>query len=253
MLSKFKEFYAVYGYYSFRVWILHILSLCAILYLDIEYLLAGIVFFLLVMPLHTLVFHDWISHEYVRPRNKLAEWFSLFVFYSQDDTIRGKKNYHVYHHRNWQNQDLDPTYQKLKGLPWYRYVFGLQTPVKQNIPNIENSLLESSSLVKLLDKNHRRIYFLLVVVLLCVLPFSWFVITMIWYPWLFMIVYNTHDYYFHGPWQGSDRSWFTVIFTTQAWHRAHHSRWRDEFYGPGWWRILNPGWYWRHLLFRSTL
>ena len=169
MLHQLKEFYSIYGYYSFRVWALHILSLCSIVYLGLDYFYIGIIFFLLVMPLHTLIFHEWISHEYVQPRNKLCKLFSLFVFYSQDNTIRGKKNYHVYHHRHWLNQDLDPTYQKLKKLPWYRYVLGLQKPIAQHIPNIENSLLESSNLVKTLDKYHRAIYVALALILFCIL------------------------------------------------------------------------------------
>jgi hypothetical protein len=252
MLHQLKEFYSIYGYYSFRVWALHILSLCSIVYLGLDYFVIGIIFFLLVMPLHTLIFHEWISHEYVQPRNKLCKLFSLFVFYSQDNTIRGKKNYHVYHHRHWLNQDLDPTYQKLKKLPWYRYVLGLQKPIAQHIPNIENSLLESSSLVKTLDKYHRAIYVALALILFGILPFNWFVTTMIWYPWLSMIAYNTHDYYFHGPWQGKDKNCLSIIFGTAAWHIAHHESWRNEYYGPGYWRVLSPGWYWRYLLFKTS-
>jgi len=252
MLRQLKEFYSVYGYYSLKVWTLHILSLCSIVYLGLECFVVGIIFFLLVMPLYTLIFHDWVSHEYIQPRNKLSKLFSLFMFYLQDNTIRGKKNYHVHHHRHWLNQDLDPTYQKLKKLPWYRYVFSLQKPIAQHIPDIENSLLESSNLIKTLDKYHRAIYVTLVLVLFCILPFNWFVTTMIWYPWLCIIVYNMHDYYFHGPWKGKDKNWLTLIFSTAAWHIAHHESWCKEYYGPGWWRMLNPGWYWRQLLFKTS-
>lgn len=228
---------------------MHVLAITGLIVLDFEYFLYGTVIFFFMMHLYALVFHDWISHEYIQPRTWLLKGILLLFFYTQDNTIKSKKNYHVYHHRFWRDRALDPTYQKLKNLSLVRYVFSLHSPVQQSIPNTESSVLESSVLIKTLDKYSKHIYFAYLLLMFAVCSTGWFFAVAVYFPWLMLILFNVHDYYFHGPVNGKDASWTTFVFSTQAWHRRHHEFWFEEYYGPGWWRLLNPAWYYRHLFF----
>jgi hypothetical protein len=244
-----QEFYKTYGYYFIKVWCIHILAILGFFILDNTYIAIGLIVGVLFWHLYGLVFHDWISHEYIKPRNRLFTWLMLFVFYSQDNMIRKKKNYHVYHHKHWKDRDVDPTCQKLEGLSLFRYLFSLHKPVAQNIPEVTNSILETNRLVRILDAHSRKLYFASIIVLWAILPFAWFFIAAVYVPWTIMIIANYHDYFFHGPMQGQDRSILTLIFSCQAWHIEHHTHWHTEYYGPGYWYLINPTWYYRKLFF----
>ena len=251
MINKIKQIYNTFGYYFFKVWFLHLFTLLGLLFIDLKYFGIAWILFFIFMPFYQLIFHDWLSHEYVKPKNYFAKWVSLIFFYTQDNTVLVKKNYHVNHHRNWLTPDKDPTVQKMKGLSYIRYVLGWQMPVLQDVISVENSILKSSKLVQWLDKNQRVLYWIHMLVLFALLPLPWFMVVAIYFPWTMMIVASSHDYYFHGPVKGKDSSWLVPLFSAGAWHVHHHDYWKEgEYYGPGLWCWINPGWYFRLLLFK---
>jgi hypothetical protein len=244
-----KRFYQIYGYYYIRVWIIYLLSAVGLFLfspLDIAFvLLVGLLFY----HLYGIIYHDWISHSYIEPRNLFFKWILLLVFYSQDNTIQKKKNYHVYHHKTWTDPSLDPTQQKLKDKTLFRYLFSLHKPVSQNISIIDVSLLEKEPMIKSVDKYGKFVYSCILISLFVIFPFKWFFAVAIYFPCIILLLSNYHDYYFHGPLKGKDKNYLTVLFSTQAWHIEHHERWREEYYGPGYWYLINPGWYFRKLFF----
>lgn len=244
-----KEFYNTYGYYYIRIWSIHVLALAGLFIFDLASIAGILIAALLFYHVYALIYHEWISHSYIKPRNSFVKWILLLMFYSQDNTIQKKKNYHVYHHRMWEDPNCDPTQQKLKDKSLFRYLFGLHKPVAQTIPSIEISLLETEPVIKYLDKYGRVLYTCILVSLFLILPFTWFFAVAVYFPCFMTVCANFHDYYFHGPLHGKDKNYLTLLFSTQAWHIEHHLRWHDEYYGPGYWCLMNPSWYFRKLLF----
>lgn len=237
--------------YNFvKIWLLHLGTLIGIVILPISYFLWSLVVYFFLASLFQLIFHDWICHEYRQPKNSWIEAALLLVFYSHDNNVSNKKNYHVLHHRMWNRPELDPTYRKLEGVSLLRYIMGLQNNLDLGVPNKEYSLTEKSKLVKILDKHSRLTYFVWVVCIFLLLPISWFVVVCIFYPWLVYVLSCYHDWHLHGPKKNSDKSWMTLLYYQGAWHYAHHESWRQEYYGPGLWRYINPAWYYRIVLFK---
>ena len=251
-MQTLKQFYQTFGWYYVRIWTIHVAALAGVFVLDFRDILAIFIAGLFFNHAYQLIFHDWISHDYIRPRNTVFKWLCLMLFYSQDNTIRKKKNYHVFHHQNWQNAEVDPTQQKLKNRGLFEYLFALHSPVAQNIPVREVSLLENEPVIKFFDQHSKLVYFATLVMAFAILPMTWFLAVAIYFPCINTVLGNYHDFYFHGPMQGQDKNLLTTVYGTQAWHIAHHQSWREEYYGPGWWFLINPTWYYRQLFFERV-
>ena len=228
---------------------MHAAAAACLIWLPMSYIVWALVFYFFATPLVALIFHDWICHEYCKPRNPVMKFLLLMFFYLHDNNVKLKKNYHVFHHQMWGTPEKDPTYRKLKGVSFLRYAFGLQNNLDLGVPEREFSILEDLPWVRFMDRHSRTIYLASVVILFVVLPLEWFAVFGVLYPWLFFVLLSYHDYHLHGPVRNPDRAWMTVVFAHAAWHQYHHEHWRTEYYGPGLWRWINPAWYYRHLLF----
>jgi hypothetical protein len=241
-----------FDYATTKTWLLHVATAVTVFFMPPVWILVAIVFYWAASSTFQLIFHDWICHEYCRPRNIWIECAMLMLFYAHDNNVRNKKNYHVFHHRQWHHPDRDPTYRKLQGVSLGRYIMGLHNRLDLGIPNKEFSLLERSNLVRWLDPHSRWLYCAWIVGCALVLPWTWFVVVCVWYPWLLHVALCYHDWHLHGPQRRPDRDWMSLLFAHGAWHHAHHESWRQEHYGPGVWRWINPAWYVRHLLFTKS-
>lgn len=239
-----------FNYYIGKIWFLHIAALICLVLAPIEWFLAAVVIYWFAMPMFQLIFHDWVCHEYCKPRNQFIEFVLLLFFYLHDNNIRNKKTYHVWHHRQWATPENDPTYRKLEGVSLFKYFLGLQRNLDLKIPDLKIELVENRRLFKWMDLHSRSIYISWIVFALVVFPWSWIVATIIFYPWLLHLALCYHDWHLHGPKQRLDHNWLVIIFGHATWHHMHHEHWREEYYGPqGFWRWINPAWYYRHLLF----
>jgi hypothetical protein len=253
MLSTIKNFYATYGYFYFKIWALHLGVLLSLLLVDIQYFFIAILIFLLLMPLQQLVIHEYISHGYIKPKNQYVDLVVLlFLFYVYGSTTTEKKNYHMTHHRLWKDSNTDPTQQKINAVPFWRYVLGFHRPLIRNLDSVKNTLQLDNRWVKIFESRSKKIFLLYSAAMFIFLPIEWFIVCCVYYPWLNLIIFNTHDQVFHGKTKIKDSSWYLPVFGNQAWHVQHHERYMSDYYGPGLIKWLNLAYYYRLLLFTST-
>ena len=254
MFKKLKEIYKIYGYYHFKVWALHIFVLLSLLLVDIKYLGYALCLHVFYMPLLQLITHDYISHEYIEPKNRWLDLVFLLMFYTNERTVQGKRDFHVAHHRYWiNNPDKDPALQKMRNIPIWRYVLALQQPVTHDkIESVKNTLLKNNRWVVLFEPHYRKIYWAYTLIMFLVLPLPWFVALCIYLPWLLTVIPNFHDQVFHGTIQSKDHGWYLPLFSSQAWHLKHHEDYQTHYHGTKFWKWLNIAWYYHLLFFKPS-
>ena len=250
MIRQLKKFYLIYGLYYIRMWTILALSVISLLVLDFEYFLIAVGVYLLYMPVIVTIEHEYICHEYIVPKNKIIDFFMLLIFYiHQDNNISNKRNYHMTHHRYWKDPHLDPTQSKMIDVSIWRHVLGFERPVSQHLNQVSNVNFENNSNVKLLDSHARKIYWGYRIAMLILLPVHWFVVFVIYVPWLYTTAYNFHDELFHGKIKSKDSSWYLPIYSNGAWHIKHHSEHAHNYHGPGIMSKFNISWYFQKLFF----
>lgn len=250
MIHQLKEFYSIYGLYYIRMWIILALTVISLVVLDIEYFLIAIGMYLLYMPIVSTIEHEYVCHEYVVPKNKIIDFFALLIFYiHQDSKITNKRNYHITHHRYWKDPHRDPTQEKMIGVPIWRHVLGFERPMAHRLDQVSNAKLENNSNVKLLDPYARQIYWGYRIAMFIFLPIHWFVVFVIYVPWLYTTAMNFHDELFHGKIKSKDSSWYLPIFSNGAWHIKHHSEYAYNYHGPAAIPRFNISWYFQKLFF----
>lgn len=253
MLRKIKDFYNTYHYFYFKFWIIQSLVLISLITLEFKYFLYGIVIYILYMPLLTVIQHDYISHEYIKPRNQWFDLLCLLLNCTTDTTVKGKKDFHTEHHKTWRDPEKDPTQRRMKGVPIWRYLFGFYTPVALELPEIKCNILTESRWAKYLDKHYRKIYLFYLLVCLIILPWPWFITICIYVPWIGAILFYLHDQIYHGSSiKSKDRPWLLPIYSSAAWHIKHHENYRVWYHGPGIWKWLNLSWYYQLLFFKPV-
>jgi hypothetical protein len=250
MSKFFNNIYNVYGIYYIRMWVILLLTIVSLAVLPLEYFLIAIGIYLVYMPVIQTIEHEYICHEYIVPKNKIVDFFALVLFYiHHDGNVANKRNYHVTHHRYWKDQRKDPTQEKMIGVPVWRHVLGFERPMPIHIDQVRNSLLESNQLVQLLEPHAKKIYWGYRLAMLIFLPLPWFVVFVVYVPWLFTTAINFHDTIFHGQVQGKDNSWLLPIYGNGSWHIKHHSEYARNYHGPSKIVKFNIAWYLQKLLF----
>lgn len=239
------------SYHIARAWVLTAGTVICLFTLPMNFWLMAVLTFWFVMPLYQLTFHDWICHAYCEPRGSIMTVILLLIFYSHDNNVKSKRNYHIYHHRHWHDHSRDPTYRKLQGVKLWQYCLGLQRNLDLGIPDREVSWIEQQSWVGWMDRHSRLIYMLWLVTMALILPWTWFAVVCILYPWMLHVFMCWHDYHLHGPQQSPDLDWLSVLAGHCAWHHQHHLQWQHEYHGTGVWRWFSPSWYYRHVFFRA--
>jgi hypothetical protein len=205
------------------------------------------------MPLLGIIAHDYICHEYVKPKNKIIDAICLILFYMMGFNVTDKRNYHIYHHIMWKDKDKDPTSLKLKNSSLVSYLLSTSSPVNLSAIPIYPNTLADNKIIKTLEQHYEYIYWLSRIVMLLFLPIEWFVVLVIYLPSIFSVIYNSFDYYFHGPINGKDNSMLFLIFNNTAWHNHHHNDWQTPYYGPNWFKWINPAWYYTLFLFNKNV
>lgn len=252
MIHKLKDIIGNYGYFHFKIWILNLAVFSSFFFIDIRYFGYSLLIWLFYMPLIQLIHHEYVSHQYIQPKNRWIDLVCLFLLYFANTSAKDKHAWHIDHHLKWQNPDQDPIQQKMSKVSIWRYVFGFQEPVSVNIPPKQNVLLENNQWVRLFDTHVLAIYLTYVIVMFIVLPVPWFFIICIYVPWISMLVANFHDHLFHGQFGSQDHNWYLPVFGNAAWHCKHHEEFHTAYYGPGQWKWVNLLWYYQLLLFKPV-
>lgn len=254
MLLWLKKVYKDYGATHVTFLAIHLLVLISLFTIEFKFFLIAVGLHIVLMPLLQTITHEYVCHEYLQPKNKIIDFFALIIFYIfNGKSVVEKRNYHITHHRYWRDPDRDPPQLKMKNVAAWQYIFNLLKPVAQNLDHINNSLLEKNSIVKLLDPHAGKIALIYTIVMFVILPWPWFVSTVIYFPWVLITLFNTHDVLFHHKnYQGQDRSIYLPLFGNQAWHLKHHNESTDNYYGPGIIPKFNLAWYYKKLFFNDS-
>lgn len=252
MLNKLKNITNVYGYFYLKVWMLHLVVLSSLFLIDIKYVVYGLIVTFFYMPLSQLIHHEYVSHQYVQPKNKWIDLVCLFLLYFSDTAALDKYAWHINHHVKWRDPAIDPVQQKMALTSKWRYLFGLTVPLDVDVPPRKNMLLENNQWVKMFDAHVSKIFLTYIILMFIVLPLPWFFVFCIYPYWLIMMLFNLHDQLFHGKNKDPDSAWYLPIYGNAAWHIKHHEEYKIEYYGPGMWRWFNLSWYYRLLLFKPV-
>jgi hypothetical protein len=214
------------------------------------------VIFLLYGPLIQIIHHEYISHEYIKPKNIVYEFLLLIIFYcALGQSVMDKKRFHSAHHRLWKDPTADPTRLKISASrsPW-QYIFGLSPAVSHDtLPDIKPaSFVRNSLFVKFFDTHAFSLYVLCRILVLLCLSWNWFLVVVVWVPWLLRLMNGANEYVFHGPTQHRENSLLLPIYGSQTWHIRHHTHWKTYDHGPGIWQWLNLCWYYQLLFFKDV-
>lgn len=253
MYSKLFYFYQIFGCHYLKNWTWHLLAIICILTLDPRFFLISFAIFLIVTPLIQVISHDYVSHEYITPKNRFYQFLVLGLWYLLGQTVQNKKNYHYWHHINWQNRNIDPTQKLLANKSFFRYLFSLHFPVDNSIPIVLKGSLVNSPSIRMLDKYSIHIYWTSLIAMIIFLPWTWFVTLIVYPTWLQMLIERLHDYYFHGGGPKKDTAWLLFLFGSASWHIHHHRNWHDEYHGPEIWKWFNLCWYFRQIMFIKNM
>jgi hypothetical protein len=250
MIANIKNFYSKYGFHYIKIWTWHLLAIACLVTMDPILLVYAFLVFLLIFPLFSLVFHEYISHEYITPRNQLVKMLTLLLWYMFGQPIQGKKNYHIWHHRTWNDAQVDPTQQLLEHKSLFRYLFSLHSPLQQSIPKVESGNLVKDHLIQLLDSKVNYIYWASILLMLLLLSWPMFVVLRVYVPWFMTLASKYHDWYFHGNGLRKDSIWLLPIYSSASWHIEHHTNWQQEYHGTGLSKMFNLSWIFRKILFK---
>jgi hypothetical protein len=201
-------------------------------------------------PVLGLTFHEYISHEYFKPKNILLECSLLTVFVTYTwDSLRNKKNYHFLHHKYVGDPLRDPTQAKLDNTSISQYIFeyGKQTHIP--IP-IETANEFNSKVWVFFDTYHVYILILTMIIWMMAFPI-WTVFAFYFYPKLLLnLTTKSVDIYFH-KYNGHDLPLLTFFFGSSCLHISHHKTWRVNYCGDGVSKILNLQYWYGKLLFKT--
>lgn len=229
------------------------MSCLSVIFLDARYLLYGLLFFMIKMPLLQLIMHEYVSHETIRPRNKWLDLFLLMILYANAASVQNRKAYHITHHVHYLDPEKDPTQQKMAaaGTLW-KYLLNLGRPVEQNLLKVRSHLIESNPWVQKLDAHALTITWAYRSVLFVLLPIEWFVVGILYFAWFNIMAFSLHDWFFHRSNRPQDSSLWLPFWSNQSWHLYHHQHPDRLYFGPKLAQWLNPAYYYYLVFFKAS-
>lgn len=237
------------------------------------WLYSFLFFYLLFGPLFISTNHEYIMHEYIRPRNRVIEFlcFYIIVLYSFSNLKHNKKHHMLHHIHGHKRPELDPTVQRLSGTSTWQFLLDLWVVrTGQSAVGPVNSMSHaeerlSRGAIPEDSWNFFNKHWLLIaagtqIVWLLLFPaWTWFVFYV--YPVaLGMLTGRFSEVYYH-KWHKNDNPVFVFLQGSQAWHQCHHATFMDRKIGPTpWeypgsrvnknWKYLNGQYYINKLLFK---
>lgn len=232
--------------------VLHLLALSGLLVVDIMYWWWTLLLYVLLMPLMLVIMHDWICHGYVQPRGRLSLAIVTLLNIIWGLPVKDKKQYHDMHHQTWRTPARDITGNKLINTTLLAYL--LRWRIHNNIELDGDRPKDHLQypMIWRLERYHWLLKLAIFVSAWLALPLEIFFMLFVWYPWLAFVFGSMNEYWFHGPVQNNDNGWFMPVWSSAAWHRSHHEKPGSAYYGPGFWRWLNPGYYYQLALFKPS-
>lgn len=237
-----------------------VLLLCCLFTIELDWiwLIWGVAFYFFIKPLQLALWHEYLAHRLIQPRNKIVEFLGLYILSVWE--LSGPKDkvlYHDLHHR-YMHSELDPTYKRLVDSKRFLYFcldLGKSSEIHYNKAGDGGF---TSSLTLWFDKHYKKVLIFSLIVWLTFFPlWTWisFWLTPV-FVWNF--INRIGEYVWHHPnWQMEDKNWLVFILSQNAWHQSHHQEDNSEikpvviFNGPGLWKYFNWDYYIRLLFFKK--
>jgi len=238
----------------YATFILLVLSIIGTILFPLHLWIYSFAFYVfLLLPLVSTTFHDYISHEYIKPKNIVIETILLviFIFYWWTN-LSLKKNYHYLHHK-YTYTDKDPTWKRLQSSTTLQFMFDLCPKLDLEL-DLEELPKFTSPVWIFFDKYYAYIPLIGIPIWLMFLPLWTFFTFYIFPSLVFHLMASWIDIHWHKHHKltGADNSWFVLVFSFQAWHEAHHKQWKTLYQGPAPWKYLNPSFYAIKLFFNEV-
>ncbi len=221
-------------------------AILSVLLIDWHYLTMGVLLYFIGFRWHTLVYHEYQVHKYIKPKHwsiELIGYLHLAVFEWQSP--RKKILYHQLHHENYLDLKDDPTTAKVKRAK-NMFLYFLDMTPHAAIPNFDKEPdAVQTALYNWFNNNHLRVLVITVLAWLIVLPLWSFFAFYLFPMFVWGIVYRSTD------WTNErlglpDRHWAILYLGTSAFHSRHHlddSYTRSTYFGTGIYKYLNIDWY----------
>lgn len=239
--------------YQIAALLLNAAAIISMYFLPWTYIVGAVIFYIMIMPLTQLIFHEYFSHLQIKPKNQLVTVICMWIFCVLGGRFRQKFLYHQNHHQYWKQPELDLTQKKIKQNGFWAYVFGVGHPVPHHFTDQHHPLLEADELAKFFNRHANLIQISTVVVAAFLLPLEIFAVVFLLYPWMLTLVFAYHDWRFHGPNStAQDASLWFPLFANQTWHVRHHTDPHELYFGPGYFKWFNISWYFYKTCFRPA-
>lgn len=247
-----KYVYKILNFYGHRRnAVLLALSLIGSILFPMHYWIYAYLYFQFVYyPIAATTHHEFLAHEYIKPKNQMLEWVLLFYFIAHVFTsLKHKKGYHILHHK-YENTDRDPTTIKINSCSTVEYMLDLG-PEKELGINLDMPNLVTSDVRDWFNRHWLKIAIGTQIVWLVFFPlWTWFVFYI--YPLTISGLSSRFvDIYYH-KYNKKDFPPMALMLSTAGWHQTHHRRWRDYYMGEGPWMLVNTQYYAAKLLFTPT-
>ena len=241
------------GAYHQKLYAVQLLTIIGLYIVPLHYALLSLLILFPVWQLVYIIMHDYISHQYIEPKNKIVQFLSLmFITILTGEALLDKKNYHMAHHTRW-NTEKDPTYSTLKNHSLFVYLFDFyQTPLSP----IEHTINKLPNNIELwINANATIIFYLGIVVSFIFMPLWLFFVLHVYLRFLLTLLGHLIDFYYHKIPDddiSKDIPFLTILLGGGAAHIYHHKYFATADYGRGYWKYLNLGWYITKIGFNNT-
>ena len=221
-------------------------AILSVLLIDWHWLALGVLLYFIGFRWHTLVYHEYQVHRYIKPKHWIVELIGyLHLAVVEWQSPKKKILYHQLHHENYLDLKDDPTTAKVKRAS-NMFLYFLDMTPHVAIPNFNKDPdAEQTALYTWFNNNHLRVLAVSVVAWLIVLPLWSFFAFYLFPMFVWGIVYRSTD------WTNErlglpDRPWAVLYLGTSAFHSRHHlddSYNRSTYFGTGIYKYLNIDWY----------
>jgi hypothetical protein len=218
------------------------LAILSAILVPVKLLLLGVVIYFVFFRLHTLMYHEFQVHKFIKPKNQLIELVGYFIIAAYEwQSPENKIKFHQLHHDNYKSLDADPTEAKLR-LANNFFLYCLDLTPHAAIVSTEVSLdAIETSMYCWFNKYWEIVTFVTVGSWLVFLPF-WSFLAFYSFPlFIWSIIYRTTDWTCHKI-NLPDYNLSCLYLGTSAYHGRHHNNDtydRATYYGLGFWKYVN--------------
>lgn len=227
-----------------------------------SYLFYALVVGYIVSNCMTLVFHEYWSHNQLRPKNRIIGFiFDYICHLFVHDRISWIYT-HTYHHRHWKSvQDIEVT--DMLHMGWFHY-FIFASPVHGNPGHYAATEVNRASMMsqllpesQFLQTHVKEITIATHLIFLLTFGLSIYVYFLLFQIWIFhkyIVVFDELVTHYNNKTRDEehDNPYLFPICCGTAYHKSHHALLDSIILGPGKLKYLNIQYYFIKLFYNIT-